>query len=75
MIQLTCFKNLGLTWMLALTMGGRGLMGQAGSAELTRTSSAYSFFRGKTSSHVERNLKRLFLVFSSTYKERTSLGL
>lgn len=70
----TCFKNLGLTWMLALTVGGSGLMGQAGSTELTRTSSAYSFFSGNTSSHVERNLNRLFLVFSSTYKQRTWLG-
>ncbi len=70
----TCFKNLGLTWMLALTVGGSGLMGQAGSTELTRTSSAYSFLRGNTSSHVDRNLNRLFLVFSSTYKQRTWLG-
>lgn len=70
----TCFRNLGLTWMLALTVGGSGLMGHAGSSELTLTSSAYSFFRGNTSSHVERNLKRLFLVFSSTYKQRTCLG-
>lgn len=72
LMQVTCFKNLGLTWMLALTVGGSGLMGQAGSTELTRTSSAYSFFRGNTSSHVERNLNRLFLVFSSTYKQRTA---
>lgn len=70
----TCLRNLGLTWMLALTVSGSGLMGHAGSTEFTRTSSAYSFFRGKTSSHVERNLNRLFLVFSSTYKQRTGLG-
>lgn len=62
---LTCLRNLGLTWML-LAVGGRGLMGQAGSRELTRTSSAYIFFGGNTSSHVERSLNRLFLVFSST---------
>lgn len=61
------FKNLGFTWMLEVfTFGGRGLIGQAGSNELTLTSSAYSFFKGKISSHVERNLNKLFLVFSST---------
>lgn len=64
--MLTAFKNLGLTWMLAFTFGGKGLMGQAGSTEFTRTSKAYSFFKGKISSQVERNLKRHFLVFSST---------
>ena len=48
------------------TFRGRGLIGQAGSNELTLTSSAYSFFKGKISSHVERNLNKLFLVFAST---------
>lgn len=64
--MLTGFKNFGLTCMLAFTFGGNGFIGQAGSIEFTRTSSAYSFFKGKISSHVERNLKRLFLVASST---------
>lgn len=54
---------------LLLTFGGNGLIGQAGSIEFTRTSKAYSFFKGKISSHVERNLKRLFLVTSSTYSQ------
>lgn len=73
-IQHTCFRNLGLTWMAVEVGGGSGLMGQAGSSELTRTSRAYSFFRGKTSSHVERSLNRDLRVFSSTYKQSTGLG-
>lgn len=69
----TCLKNLGLMWMLELTVGGSGLMGQAGSRELTLTSSKYSFFVGNTSSHVERSLNRLFRVFSSTYNRGQDL--
>lgn len=70
----TCLRNLGLTWMLELGVGGGSLMGHAGSTELTFTSSAYSFLGGNTSSQVERSLNRDFLVFSSTYKQRTALG-
>lgn len=42
MLKLTdLFKNLGFTWMLdVFTLGGRGLIGQAGSNELTLTSRA-----------------------------------
>lgn len=66
MLLHTCLRNLGLTWMLAFTVAGSGLMGHAGSTALTRASRPNSFLRGNTSSQVERSLNKLFLVFSST---------
>jgi hypothetical protein len=45
-------KNFGFTYMV----GGTAVIGHAGSIELTRTSTAYNFFGGKTSFQVWRNL-------------------
>jgi hypothetical protein len=41
-------KNFGFTYMV----GGTAVIGQAGSIEFTRTSTAYNFFGGNTSFQV-----------------------
>jgi hypothetical protein len=52
-------------------VGGTAVIGHAGSIELTRTSTAYNFFGGKTSFQVWRNLNIWARVFSSTYKKES----
>ncbi len=56
-------RNAGLRCML---VGGGAVTGQAGSIDLTRTSSAYIFFGGNTSDQVWRSLNMDARVDSST---------
>ena len=70
----TFLRNFGFIWIAAGCVAAAfgfgsttAMTGHAGSRVFTFISNAYNFFTGKKSFHVERNLKRDCLVFSSTY--------